>query len=524
MRVRHVKANEVSLHCEAVGDPSDPAVLLIMGAMSSGVWWPEELCRRLAGCGRYVIRYDHSDTGKSTSYAPGEASYTVEDLADDAVAVLDGYGLDRAHLAGMSLGGYLAQLVALKYPSRALTLTLIASERLALADPDLPSIDPSIIDYHAGAARLDWSDRDAVVSYQVGAWRINSGSAHAFDEQAIRAMAEADFDRTPNLLTTFNHAALGDAIGWVDRLDEIDVPALVVHGTEDPVLPYAHALALAAALPKASLLTLEGTGHELHRADWPAILDAVEQHTAPRLRGPQSLQAKAPPTASARSSSAPGAEAAVTEGDGGVGDELGSILVRDLRPQETPEAVAVLARGMRDNPLHVAAYGEDPERRLRCHARLMRALLRTFSAQQPICAIRGGRLVGVTGVAPDGTCQATPMQRLRLLPSLVALGPRTAARVGSWISGWAKHDPHEAHVHLGPLAVDAHLQGQGIGSLIVQEHCRRLDRAREVGYLETDKRENVRFYERFGFEVIAEEPVIGVPNWFMRREPRPPGS
>jgi pimeloyl-ACP methyl ester carboxylesterase len=232
-----------------------------------------------------VIHYDHRDTGKSTSYAPGEASYSVENLADDAVAVLDGYGLDRAHLVGMSLGGYLAQLVALRHPSRVLTLTLIASEPLAAADPEQPAMDPSIGEYHARAAELDWSDRDSVVSYQVGAWRLLSGSAHSFDEPAIRTMAEADFDRTPKLLSTFNHASLGDAIGWLDRLDEIDVPAQVVHGTEDPVLPYAHALALAAALPKASLLTLEGTGHELHRADWPAILDAVEQHTG-RLEAP----------------------------------------------------------------------------------------------------------------------------------------------------------------------------------------------------------------------------------------------
>jgi pimeloyl-ACP methyl ester carboxylesterase len=102
-----------------------------------------------------------------------------------------------------------------------------------------------------------------------------------------RALAEADFDRTPSLLTTFNHAALGDAVGWVDRLDEIDQSTLIVHGTEDPVLPYAHALALQAALPAATLLTLEGSGHELHRADWPAILDAVEQHTAPGPRRPR---------------------------------------------------------------------------------------------------------------------------------------------------------------------------------------------------------------------------------------------
>jgi GNAT superfamily N-acetyltransferase len=201
--------------------------------------------------------------------------------------------------------------------------------------------------------------------------------------------------------------------------------------------------------------------------------------------------------------------------------ELGSIEVRDLRPEEIPEAVGVLARGMRDNPLHVAAYGDDPERRLRCHARLMRGLFRAVPTQQPICALRDGAIVGVTGVAPVGACQPTATQRLRLLPGVVALGPRTAARVGRWISVWAKRDLDEPHVHLGPLAVDAHLQGEGMGSLIMQEYCRRLDAAREVGYLETDKRANVRFYERFGFEVIGEEPVLDVPNWFMRRPSRP---
>jgi predicted N-acetyltransferase YhbS len=88
------------------------------------------------------------------------------------------------------------------------------------------------------------------------------------------------------------------------------------------------------------------------------------------------------------------------------------------------------------------------------------------------------------------------------------------------MSTWAGHDPDEQHVHLGPLAVDAHLQGRGIGSQIMREHCRRLDAAQHVGYLETDKPENVRFYERFGYEVTGTAPVIGVPNWFMRREPR----
>lgn len=197
--------------------------------------------------------------------------------------------------------------------------------------------------------------------------------------------------------------------------------------------------------------------------------------------------------------------------------ERDSIEVRDLRPEEVSAAVGVLARGMRDNPLHVAAYGTDPEWRLRCHERLMRAVLTGSPALEPICAVRDATVVGLTGVAPPGACQPTVGQRLRMLPTMATLGPRTAGRVVRWVSMWAERDPEERHVHLGPLAVDSHLQGRGIGSLIMREHCRRLDGAGEVGYLETDEAENVRFYERFGYEVVGEQPVLGVPNWFMRR-------
>jgi ribosomal protein S18 acetylase RimI-like enzyme len=200
-------------------------------------------------------------------------------------------------------------------------------------------------------------------------------------------------------------------------------------------------------------------------------------------------------------------------------DASDSIEVRELRREEIGAAAGVLGRGMRDNPLHVAAFGDDPQRRVRLQERGMRSLFRTVSAQEPICAIRAGTLVGVAGVAPVGTCRPSAAERLRMLPGFVALGPRTAARVVRWISAWASSDLDEPHVHLGPFAIDAHLQRQGIGSLIMQEHCRRLDLAGEVGYLETDKPENVRFYQRLGYEVVGEGAVIGVANWFMRRPP-----
>jgi pimeloyl-ACP methyl ester carboxylesterase len=280
MKTKQINANGVELFSESFGDPSDPTILLIMGAMASAVWWPEEFCLQLASRGRHVIRYDHRDTGRSTSYAPGQIEYSVEEMADDAVGLLDAYGIGGAHLVGMSLGGFLSQLVALKYPNRVLTLTLIASERLGPEDPAMPPMDPKVPAYHAQASAVDWSDREAVVEYSVGAWRLLSGSAHPFDEETVRTLAAQDFERTNNMLTMMNHSLLSGGERWFGRLNEVGVPALVIHGTEDPVLPYAHGVALAQALPRAKLLTLKGTGHELHRNDWGTIIDAVERHTA----------------------------------------------------------------------------------------------------------------------------------------------------------------------------------------------------------------------------------------------------
>jgi ribosomal protein S18 acetylase RimI-like enzyme len=196
-----------------------------------------------------------------------------------------------------------------------------------------------------------------------------------------------------------------------------------------------------------------------------------------------------------------------------------AVEVGDLPREDISAAVDVLARGMRDNPLHIAAFGPAPERRVRSLQRMFGTLFRASPTQRPICARRDGEIVGVTGDAPPGACRATPMQRLRFLPVMVAIGPRASARVGRWLKIWGEHDPSEPHSHLGPLAADAHLQGRGIGGQIMAEYCRRLDRSATVGYLETDREENVGFYTRFGFETVGEADVIGVPNWFMRREP-----
>lgn len=282
MSARVVDSGELHLYSESFGRPDDPAILLIMGATASGAWWPDGFCTTLANHGRFLIRYDHRDTGGSTSYEPGAPKYTVEDLADDAIRILDGYGIRVAHVVGMSLGGYIAQLLALKYSDRVLTITTISSERLATADPTMPAISPDLLEYHSRASELDWSDREAITEYWVGAWRLLSGSAHEFEPDLIRAMAASDLARTPNPLTAFNHASLGEATGWIDRLEDIEQPALVIHGTEDIVLPFVHAEALHAELPVARLVKREGTGHELPRAVWPVTVSEIVRHTTPK--------------------------------------------------------------------------------------------------------------------------------------------------------------------------------------------------------------------------------------------------
>jgi GNAT superfamily N-acetyltransferase len=179
---------------------------------------------------------------------------------------------------------------------------------------------------------------------------------------------------------------------------------------------------------------------------------------------------------------------------------------------------------MRDNPLNAAAYGADPERRQRALERMFATLFRVFRAQRPLCALDGHALVAVAGVAPPGTCQATAGQRLRFLPGMVTVGLPSARRVSRWLAAWGERDPARAHSHLGPVAVEPALRGRGIGGELLREHTRQLDGAGQLSYLETDKRENVTFYERHGYVVLDQAEVIGVPNWFMSREPRTAGD
>ena len=200
-------------------------------------------------------------------------------------------------------------------------------------------------------------------------------------------------------------------------------------------------------------------------------------------------------------------------------DALDAVTVRELRPEDLAEAIAIIARGMRDNPLHISALGYDTGTRAHRLERMFAlALPMIFKKGVLLGAFAGDKMVGVAGMVPPGRCQPTLVENVTLLPRMIpAVGLPAFARSSRWLATWGKHDLPEAHWHLGPVAVDAPLHGQGIGTALMAEYCARLDDLAAVGYLETDKAQNVAFYEKFRFEIVTEAPVLETPNWFMRR-------
>lgn len=269
----------LELCVETFGNQGDPAVLMIMGATASKGWWPDEMVQRLAAAGRLVLRYDHRDTGRSTAWPPGEPGYTIDDLADDALRILDAHELTSAHVVGMSLGGLIAQLLALRDPQRVRTLTLIASE--VLGDPGFEPrpIDPAIMDHFASASGLDWLDQNAVAAFVERLWRLNAAPGRDASPLVART-ARGEVRRARSPASMLNHAMIAGAEAWQDRTAEITQPMQIVHGRLDPVVEYRHALALARMARNARLLTLDRAGHELHEADWDAILAAILRQTA----------------------------------------------------------------------------------------------------------------------------------------------------------------------------------------------------------------------------------------------------
>ncbi|MFK4150738.1 alpha/beta fold hydrolase [Streptomyces fungicidicus] len=273
-----VNANEVALGVETFGDDDAPLVLLVGG--TTMLSWPDPLCERLAADGRRVVRYDLRDSGASTTLDPEAPAYTLRDLAADAAALADALGGRPAHLAGIGVGGMVAQVAALDHPDAFSALTLVGTRAVAPgpADDDLPDHDQATMNRLFGHPMPDWSDREAVADFAAAGAEILGD-----DPVAARAVAGRVWDRTPGTAPAVQMAnqlgmvfsRLDCAPRWRERLPEIKLPTLVVHGRRDRFFPVGNAEALAREIPGARLLVLEEAATAIPDAAAGEIAEAM---------------------------------------------------------------------------------------------------------------------------------------------------------------------------------------------------------------------------------------------------------
>ncbi len=285
MIVPDVHVNGVDIHYETIGDPADPPLLLIMGLGAQMIGWPDDFCAALAGRGFRVIRFDNRDIGLSSGFDelgrpdfaailggdPATVPYLLSDLADDTAALLKELGVDRAHVVGASMGGMVAQQLTIDHPDLVASLCSIMS---TTGDRTVGHASPEAI---ALLSRPPAADRDAAIAAAVASARVIGSPGYPATEDEIRQRAGAVYDRSfrPAGFARQYAAILGSG----DRtagLGAVTVPALVIHGEDDPLIGVSGGRATAAAIPGAELIVVPGMGHDLPRVLWPQLIDAIE--------------------------------------------------------------------------------------------------------------------------------------------------------------------------------------------------------------------------------------------------------
>ena len=291
---RMVRANGIDLRTQAFGDPQDPALLLIAGATSSMKRWQDSFCSCLAEAGRFVIRYDNRDTGRSSVFPVGAPGYSIRDMADDAVGVLDAYGVERAHMAGWSMGGMITQNVAIHHPGRIRSALIFGStpDGSAIAsaasgagkDSGTLSAPPQpVLELFEYLAAVDWTDEAQAIEAWLREDEVLAGPGDTLDRDLDRINVTVLVREARDIVAhRRNHGVVVATSYWRDRLKDISTPTLVMHGTHDYCLPLDHAEALAREIPGAKLVVVEGMGHVLSPTSryWQVFADALIAHTA----------------------------------------------------------------------------------------------------------------------------------------------------------------------------------------------------------------------------------------------------
>jgi pimeloyl-ACP methyl ester carboxylesterase len=279
-----IKANGLEFEYETFGEPGNPPLLLVMGLGAQMITWPEPFCRMLAERGFYVVRYDNRDVGLSSRLdhlgAPDPMqvyaravppAYTIDDLADDAAGVLDALGISPAHVVGASMGGFIVQSLAVRHPEKVRSLTSVMSD---IGGEDVVPAAPDVIALLLTPPPLD---REGLIEHGIKMSRVFWAERY-FDEERARASRTAAVDRAISIEGTARQAgACFVRPSRREALASLRVPALVVHGEADPLIPFENGKRTAAAIPGARLLALPDMGHDVPPALYEAIADAIAE-------------------------------------------------------------------------------------------------------------------------------------------------------------------------------------------------------------------------------------------------------
>jgi len=287
----NVTANGIQIEYDTLGDSSFPALLLIAGNGAQMIFWEVEFCESLAKKGYFVIRFDNRDAGLSTKFEeagipdfmaaikaamegkPVESAYSLDDMADDAVGLLNALGIEKAHICGASMGGMIAQVISYRYPKHVLSLTSIMS---TTGNPDLPQAKPEAL---AAVLAPAPEERGAYVEHNMNTWRTIWSPGFPFEEKRARTFMEKSYDRSyyPQGMSRQNIALIANG----DRrllLASIKVPTLVIHGADDPLIPVEGGKDTARVIPGARLCIINGMGHDMPKGVWAEIVDAISKH------------------------------------------------------------------------------------------------------------------------------------------------------------------------------------------------------------------------------------------------------
>ena len=288
----NVTANGIQIEYDTFGDSSCPALLLVAGGGAQMIFWDVEFCELLAKKGYFVIRFDNRDSGFSTKFEeagipdfqgvikaamegkPVESAYSLDDMADDAVGLLNALGIEKAHICGVSMGGMIAQVISYRHPKHVLSLTSIMS---STGNPDLPQAKPETI---AAVLAPAPEERGAYVEHNMNIWRKIWSPGFPFEEKRARTFLENSYDRSyyPQGMARQNIALIANG----DRrpsLSSLKVPTLAIHGADDPLIPVEGGKDTARMIPGASLLIIHGMGHDMPKGVWAEMVDAISNHT-----------------------------------------------------------------------------------------------------------------------------------------------------------------------------------------------------------------------------------------------------